>query len=84
MKFATDFFAAGMADMMRRHGDIFVFKFPEDPQRDFIKRASGKPWFADTVFVITAEPAMLAAVVYGGQPLDLIGIEPPSVIGGRS
>ena len=25
--------------------------------------------------VITAEPAMLAAVVYGGQPLDLIGIE---------
>ena len=25
--------------------------------------------------VITADPAMLAAVVYGGQPLDLLGIE---------
>jgi signal peptidase I len=24
-----------------RHGDVFVFKFPEDPRRDFIKRAIG-------------------------------------------
>jgi signal peptidase I len=25
------------------HGDVFVFKFPEDPQRDFIKRAVALP-----------------------------------------
>jgi signal peptidase I len=29
------------------HGDIFVFKFPEDPQRDFIKRAVALP--GDTI-----------------------------------
>ncbi len=30
-----------------RRGDIIVFKFPEDPRRDFVKRAVGLP--ADTV-----------------------------------
>lgn len=30
-----------------RRGDIFVFKFPEDPQRDFIKRAMALP--GDTI-----------------------------------
>jgi signal peptidase I len=30
-----------------RRGDIFVFKFPEDPQRDFIKRAIALP--GDTI-----------------------------------
>ena len=55
-----------------------AFRFGED--RYFVEIAGGKlvahrgePDSAD--LVITAEPTMLAAVIYGKQPLDLIGIE---------
>src|SRR5688572_9488333 len=33
-----------------RRGDIVVFKFPEDPHRDFIKRCVGLP--GDTIAVV--------------------------------
>jgi len=26
------------------HGDIIVFRYPEDPDKDFIKRVIGLPW----------------------------------------
>ena len=55
-----------------------AFRFGED--RYFVTIADGKlvahrgePEAAD--LVITAEPTMLAAVVYGKQPLELVGIE---------
>ena len=55
-----------------------AFRFGED--RYFVEIGDGKliarrgePEAADVV--VTAEPTMLAAVVYGKQPLDLVGIE---------
>ena len=42
-------------------------------KKGMIRVAKGPAGGADAV--ITAAPALLAAVVYGGQPLDLIGIE---------
>ncbi len=55
-----------------------AFRFGED--RYFVEISDGKlvarrgePEATDAV--ITAEPTMLAAVVYGKQPLDLVGIE---------
>jgi len=55
-----------------------AFRFGED--RYFVEIADGKlvahrgePEAADVV--VTAEPTMLAAVVYGKQPLDLVGVE---------
>jgi len=55
-----------------------AFRFGED--RYYVEIGDGKlvarrgePDAAD--LVVTAEPTMLAAVVYGKQPLDLVGIE---------
>jgi len=55
-----------------------AFRFGED--RYYVEIGDGKlvarrgePDAAD--LIVTAEPTMLAAVVYGKQPLDLVGIE---------
>jgi len=45
-----------------RRGDIIVFKFPDDPQRDFIKRAIGLP--GDTLELRNKQ------VFINGQPLN--------------
>jgi signal peptidase I len=45
-----------------RRGDIVVFKFPEDPYRDFIKRCIGLP--GDTVEVVDKE------LILNGKPVD--------------
>jgi len=54
------------------------FRFGEDQYVARVKagtiKITRKP-IAGVDAVISAEPAMLAAVVYGGQPLELIGIE---------
>ncbi|HYK43360.1 MAG TPA: signal peptidase I [Thermoanaerobaculia bacterium] len=44
---ARGFWTAVLPYREIRRGDIFVFKFPEDPQRDFIKRAIALP--GDTI-----------------------------------
>jgi signal peptidase I len=45
-----------------RRGDIVVFKFPEEPERDFIKRVIGLP--GDTLEVRQRQ------VLINGEPLD--------------
>jgi signal peptidase I len=45
-----------------RRGDIVVFKFPEDPYRDFIKRCMGLP--GDTIEVVDKELKL------NGEPVD--------------
>src|SRR5512132_2722695 len=45
-----------------RRGDIIVFKYPDDPERDFIKRVIGLP-------VVTLELRSKQMYV-NGQPLD--------------
>ncbi len=45
-----------------RRGDIVVFKFPEDPERDFIKRVIGLP--GDTLEVRTRQ------VLINGSPIE--------------
>ena len=45
-----------------RRGDVIVFKFPEDPERDFIKRVIGLP--GDTVELRSRQ------VVVNGSPLQ--------------
>src|SRR3954465_13819917 len=45
-----------------RRGDIVVFKFPNEPERDFIKRVIGLP--GDTIELRSKK------VLINGQPLD--------------
>jgi signal peptidase I len=45
-----------------RRGDVVVFKFPEDPERDFIKRVIGLP--AETIEIKAKQ------VYIDGKPLD--------------
>ena len=45
-----------------RRGDIIVFKYPEDPERDFIKRVIGLP--GETVELRNKK------VYINGKPLD--------------
>lgn len=45
-----------------RHGDVVVFKFPEDPYRDFIKRCMGLP--GDTLTIEDKELSL------NGDPVD--------------
>lgn len=63
-----------------------AFRFAEE--RYFVRIAGGQlvaergePEAAD--LTITAEPSLLAAVVYGKQPLDLIGIDGDRALAGR-
>ena len=56
-----------------RRGDVIVFKYPEDPERDFIKRVIGLP--GDRVEVRNKR------VLINGQPLEdphAFYLDPPS------
>src|SRR5919201_7017161 len=56
-----------------RRGDIIVFKYPDEPERDFIKRVIGLP--GDTVELRNKK------VYVNGQPLDepyIHFLEPPT------
>jgi len=62
-----------------RRGDILVFKFPEDPTRDFIKRVIGLP--GETIEMRNKK------VYIDGKPLDepyVHFLDPPSDEGGSS
>jgi signal peptidase I len=58
-----------------RRGDVIVFKYPEDPERDFIKRVVGLP----------GERVELRErrVLINGQPIDDPHAHDPDVPGGR-
>ena len=61
-----------------RRGDVIVFKYPKDPERDFIKRVIGLP--GDKLELRRKQ------VYVNGQPLDesyAHFIEPPSTSGPR-
>ena len=71
-----------------RRGDVLVFKFPEEPERDFIKRVIGLPGetleLRQSQVFINGEPIdepYLDAMRQGGRmPLDLRGTFGPLVV----
>lgn len=76
---ATDLERALLPVSDIRRGDVVVFKFPEEPERDFIKRVIGLP--GETVELRNQR------VYIDGTPLDepyVFHLQPPGELGGFS
>ncbi|MEP7316621.1 MAG: helix-turn-helix domain-containing protein, partial [Sphingomicrobium sp.] len=74
LSFRTMLDAKKARDLNARIGFVFGnLHYVARLKKGTIKIARGKTADCDLVFI--GPPALLAAVVYGGQPLDLIGVE---------
>jgi signal peptidase I len=66
-----------------RRGDIVVFKYPVDPERDFIKRVVGLPGdtidFADRVVRVNGKPLQEPYAHYMPRPEGGTGLETASI-----
>jgi len=60
-----------------RAGDVFVFKFPDDPRRDFVKRAIGLPGdvveIRDKVVYVNQAPLAESRVTHADRDLYAAG-----------
>ena len=60
-----------------RAGDVFVFKFPDDPRRDFVKRAIGLPGdvveIRDKVVYVNGTPLAESRVTHADRDLYAAG-----------